>query len=268
MVRCELRLFAVWNTPQPPWEDERMTEISIRLPTGVVIGDCEWRVRTFVERDAYVRYDWDAGHGRGRGDLVRKYHVEAANRAMKARSSYKGWENFYDLPLPELDGIPDGVDLIESPVGRVKGALSALVRVTERIAAVKGLTEMAVSKVVHLLRPKFVPIADSYVRDAVLGGWRGQAADTIARVARAVRELGDANAKSLERLARFANALPSVVPGNGCHRGGSARVGEAVPVRLSKVRILDILIWTEGALNGPTPHKGWTKWHAEFRSRG
>ena len=33
------------------------------------------------------------------------------------------------------------------------------------------------------------------------------------------------------------------------------------PVLLSKARVLDILIWAEGAVHGPTPNREWRRWY-------
>jgi hypothetical protein len=242
-----------------------VTGPSILLPKtgrfpGEVITECEWRLRTFVERDAYAGYDWAGSYARPPADILHDIHVFTMNSAMRARSSRKAWAHFIGKPLPELEAVPYSLDLLDSPDSLVEMGLAALGRLTERMTAVKGLSEMAVSKVLYLLRPNFVAIADSYVRDA-LGVWRGQPADTMVRVARAVREFGTANGGVLAHLHHYANSLPPVVPNSGRQHG------QSIPVRLSKVRILDILICTEGALFGPTPHAQWSKWYADYQSR-
>jgi hypothetical protein len=238
-----------------------MTASAIPMPSaglfrGAVITDCEWRLRTFVERDAYVAYDWTSSHSHPPGDSIQQHHIFAVNSAMRARTPRAAWEPFLGSPLAELSGIPHDLDLIDAPVEYVEPALLLLGELTERLTAVPGLTEMAVSKVLYLLRPSFVAIADSYIRDA-LGVWRGRPSDTMVRVARAVRELGLQNSEALQRLSNYSTGLPPFLPAAGRHRGG------LIPVRLSKARILDILIWTEAALHGPTPNQQWLKWHAE-----
>jgi hypothetical protein len=224
---------------------------------GRRITQCEWRVRTFVQRDAYAGYDWQGSFAHPMTDTISQYHIFAINSAMRARSSRKAWATFVGQPLPELADIPPHLDLIDASPQEVAGGLQALKAVTKRITSVPGITEMAASKVLYLLRPRFVAIADAYVRDA-LGVWRGQPEDTMVRVAQAVRECGTSNREALEFLSAFVSRLPQVVP-----QFGRLRM-QRVPVRLTRLRILDILIWTEVAIFGPTPHPYWSQWFGEL----
>jgi hypothetical protein len=111
-----------------------------RFP-GAAIADCEWRLRTFVERDAYVGYDWAGSHAHPPADSIQESHVSTMNSAMRARSSNTAWANFIGEPLPELDGIPHSLDLIDAPAEQVEPALSALERLTERMAAMQSLMQ-------------------------------------------------------------------------------------------------------------------------------
>src|SRR5207247_263102 len=52
-----------------------------------------------------------------------------------------------------------------------------------------------------------------------------------------------------------ANSLPPVVPQNGPF------TGQHIPVRLSRVRVLDILLWAEVAIYGRNPHPAWLAAH-------
>lgn len=240
-------------------------EIVVRLPErgrygARVISQCLWRLRTFVERDAYVEYDWIAGASRSNGDQIEERHIAALNSVMRARSSRAAWAGFLGRPLPEFRQISADLDLVTASDEELQPALDALSQLVERITRVPRITEMAASKVLHLLRPRFVAIADAYIRDA-LGIWRDTPASTMLGVQRAVRQLATENRSALESLFRAAEEFAPVVP----DRGPCA--GHAVPVRLSRVRILDILIWSEVALYGATPHRMWSRWYRDEAPR-
>ena len=118
---------------------------------------------------------------------------------------------------------------------------------------------MAVSKVLYLLRPRFVAISDSYVRDC-LGVRGGEVPDPshpqratfcakrMLTVARGIRELGRTNHSALAELHAFANSLTAP---------------DGHYVELSKLRVLDILLWTDVAIYGRNPHQRWTRWYRE-----
>ena len=237
---------------------ESLPDVVIELRDDIgakTIAHCAWRIRTFVERDTYAEYDYDAGLRRSPCDVVREFHIEAINSVMRARSSRKAWQGIVGLPLPELDRIGPELDLIDVNDSECRAANDALAEIVARFTAIAGLTEMGVSKVLHLLRPRFVAIADSYVRDC-LGISRSNPADTLLRVQGAIRDLGQSNREALTVLQEFAASLSPATP----QRGRFA--GHPIPVVLSRVRILDILLWTENAIHGPTPHADWSRWHS------
>lgn len=95
-----------------------MPEPVIRLPNMTklgrqVLGDCRWKIRTFVERDAYVEYDYGGGMANPSGDVITEAHVHATNCAMRARSPNAAWGKFTGKLLPELREIPDLLDLVD-----------------------------------------------------------------------------------------------------------------------------------------------------------
>jgi len=67
-------------------------------------------------------------------------------------------------------------------------------------------------------------------------------------------------------LTQYANSLPDLVPGveDPIPPAGRPYRGTHIPVRLTKVRILDILLWTEIAIHGPFPHP---RWRAYWQAR-
>jgi len=209
------------------------------------ITRCEWKIQTFVERDAYIAYDYWITQLGLPPDVVTREHLQAINNATRARAPLAPWQALIGQRPSELDEIPSHLDLITSPAQEVDSAIRAMVQLTRRITTQPGVTEMAVSKVFYLLRPRFVAISDSYVRlclgvlDARIAVQLNSGAFCairMERVLRAIRELGLHNADALDELHAFSNQLAPVVPKTGPFKG------VAVPVRLSRVRLLDILL--------------------------
>ncbi|MBI2886202.1 MAG: hypothetical protein HYY02_03230 [Chloroflexi bacterium] len=246
-----------------------MSEPMVVLPDGRIIDDCKWMLRNFVEFDAYVGYD----HASRvlPSDMITDEHIRLINSVMMARSSRSAWKGFVRKPLPELAQIPPDADLIDGSAADLYTAMQALQSLVWRISSEKWLTDMAASKVLYLLRPKFVAISDSYVRTCLglpsTEIWPGpnkgdECATRMLAVEKAMRELGDHNRDSLQELYEFTNSLPPVIPSKGPFRGKS------VPVVLSKLRVLDILLWMEVAIHGPKPHQRWSaRYHQEVRNQ-
>lgn len=83
--------------PTYTWTDGRGT---LSQRPSRTIRDCKWRIRTFVERDAYVRYDF-AGQLLAKKTLTRN-HVYLMNSAMGARSHVGAWTLFSIKSFPIL----------------------------------------------------------------------------------------------------------------------------------------------------------------------
>ena len=241
-----------------------MEDLSLSLPAGRLIPHCKWRLRTFVERDAYADYDYAATRFAAAADVITRDHVTAMNSAMFARSPRAAWNQFVGQPLPELRAIPTTLDLIDGSDEAVAVGLATLGRLVEVISAHKWLTDMAASKVLFLKRPRFVGVSDSYVRECLGIDERrlGERPETPAfysarmiAVQRGLRELGKRNQAVLTELKAYVDGVVSVVPTVGRFKG------QQIPVHLSKVRILDILLWTEVAIHGATPHPRWGPWY-------
>ena len=109
--------------------------------------------------------------------------------------------------------------------------------------------------------PRFVAISDSYVRrclgiDESGTGSTGDRLDTLMAVQRGIRGLAKANQEALDELAAYAGSLPPVRP-----KGGGF-AGQEVPIILTKIRILDIILWSDVAIHDEY-HQGWSRWYAE-----
>lgn len=107
-----------------------------------LLGDCRWKIRTFVERDAYVEYDFGGGIANPTQDVITEAHVHAMNCAMRARSSNAAWSKFLGQPLPELREIPDTLDLVDGADAGVRAGYDALNRLARRLLSQSGLTDV------------------------------------------------------------------------------------------------------------------------------
>jgi hypothetical protein len=213
-----------------------------------VLEDCHWKIRTFVERDAYAEYDYAGGIASQAADRIREVHVYTMNRAMRARSSREAWSHFIDEPVPELADVPDELDLADSDDTVVRAGHEALARLGRRLLAKSGLTDVSVSKVLYLLRPRFVAISDAYVRRCVGvdeggSGSTSDRVDTFMAVQRGIRGLCKSNREALTELSAFAASIGTV------HALRGPYAGQEIPVVLSKTRILDIVIWSDVAIH-------------------
>ena len=178
---------------------------------------------------------------------------------MHARSPKAAWRTGSIGSLPELHAIPRDLDLIDGTDSEVEPGIVAFRKLICRMAATKGLTDMAPTKALHLLRPRFVAISDKYVRK-LLGIDETQfpsttdaewyAARAVA-VQQEIRALAQDNAAALDALHAYANGeLPLVMaPGS---LGGRVTASDRFPVKLSKARVLDIVLWLESAYTGRT----------------
>ena len=228
-----------------------MNEPTIRLSP---IDNCKSRIRRYIKHDAYVKYDWlgspdtDDDH-----NIITRRQRKPVNGIMHAHAPEEFWSCWLNRPLPELQAIPRDLDLVDGTDSTVGTGIVAFRKLICRMAATKGLTDMAPTKALHLLRPRFVAISDKYVRKllAIEETQFPSTTDAEWYAARAVaiqheiRALAQDNAASLDALHAYANEeLPPVMaPGS---LGGRVTASDRFPVKLSKARVLDILLWSEG----------------------
>ncbi len=194
---------------------------------GVVVRDCIGKLRWFCEHDAYPYYDALVDDYRDKPDVITREVLYRANSAMRARSSVRAWQVFLEKPMPELAALPMGVDLVDAPPQQYEEARKRLAACYRILTATPGITDTAASKVLYLKRPELVAISDSYVRHILGVNQRTTYAEQGLAVADAVREVGRANAPLLSWLqSELAGSKPE-------------------PIRLSKARIVDILLWMQ-----------------------
>jgi hypothetical protein len=195
------------------------------------LGDCERKMAVFCAIDAYLGYDVE---GRPADpDRITQQQVHAMNRAMGARSPLEAWREaeLLDVPLPELRALDTSQDLVAMSdeewrqIGPKLGELYERVIRQPRVGIARG------TKVLHLMRPRLVAIADSVVL-GYLGVAPKQPVQRALRLADSIRAIGRArdNQAALagvrDYLARFDFIREKGVP--------------------SACRILDALLWMKG----------------------
>lgn len=230
-------------------------QLSLRVPTGR-IRYCQWRLATFVEKEAYRGYDVLGRPTAGEEDLLTMVQIQTINGAMRSRSPYKAWTGTLNIVLPELSDIPPDLDLIHGSYKDVERGLKALKRLIRRLTSYRGLTDTSTCKALHLLRPRFIPVSDSHVRRLLGIDSKAPYHERAVAVARGMRRLARAkgNRRVLERLEAYVGTLELTA-----ERGKYRDPDVLVPVAMSQLRILDIIIWSEEALYGRQQHVTWAR---------
>lgn len=222
-----------------------MSEPTIRLPRHTyhsrqIIDNCQWLIRTYIKHDAYVEYDCGGAPDPGSHDTLTCRQRDATDGMMhvwmgrkQARDAF--WRRWLGQSLSEeLRDIPLDLDLIDDAYSRVYLGIVAIRELVSQMAEMNGVGDVAPTKALHLLRPRFVAISDSLVRQLLgidetqIGGttdgeWYAARAEAVQR---AIRALVQGNAAALDKLHAYANDLPSVT------------------TPLSKARVLDIVLWS------------------------
>ena len=235
------------------------SEPTIRLPhSGEVIKHCKRLIRHYVECDAYVDYDWLGSPGDK--DIIAFWQRTAINGIMHAHAPEAFWSYWCDRrdhPPPELQDIPRDLDLIDGTDSEVEPGLAAVFELVSQMAKIYRVRDVAPTKALHLLRPRFVAISDNLVRPLLdipnkdfpgpstgLAKGKWYAARAL-KVQRAIRALAQDNAAALNKLHVYANDFACVTgPGLLEMRRKTA---STPPVQLSKARVLDIVLWAHAA---------------------
>lgn len=183
-------------------------------------------------------------------DRITVGDIAAVNRTMAARTAYSRWTDFTDAEADEewLDSLDPTWDLFETSepewlryvVHRELGHAFKAVMGPYRGPAV-------VTKVLHIKRPRLIPICDSYVARSMGVSFGENAAwRDVLRLVMHLRKQGQAN---LDGLLAIQQRL------------------QAAGYERTLVRILDALLWMHGDVNGP--NDAVAKWlHEAFDQTG
>jgi hypothetical protein len=116
--------------------------------------------------------DWVAANNR---DRFERRDVEVINGAMRARASYTAWGPLYGASPGWLRALAPHWDLVEASPGQWASGhcRQRLCKAIEEAASARGVGPAIATKVLHLKRPRLVPILDSLVIETV-GGNAGE----------------------------------------------------------------------------------------------
>lgn len=182
---------------------------------------------------------YDAWAGRTDPDRITTDDVLAINRTMRARSPHLAWQPLVAAarPLPWLAALDPAWDLFElSDDAWAAGGCAALIQ-TALSGAVGPWRNLSVAtKVLHLKRPRLVPVLDRLVLEQ-LGGMPTTAPIDL------VHHLRSEGRANLEPLRAIQASL-------------AARKADGRPIRRSLVRILDALLWATHPAAGLAPQLG------------
>jgi hypothetical protein len=146
-----------------------------------------------------VEYDT---RGPGNPDLISRDDVALVNRTMGARSSYSNWNRLFKRgTLPGLRAINPQIDLFLTPDREWTGqhVVNNLASAFEMVIG-KGIGIAVATKVLHLKRPRLIPVCDSYVLR--LMGIPGQNARSGVALVECLRTLRTQWTPPLEQLQR------------------------------------------------------------------
>jgi Family of unknown function (DUF6308) len=172
----------------------------VTLPRpDIVVADPLKSLTEIFELPLSGEYDT---RGPGNPDLISPDDVALINRTMGARSSYSRWNRLFKRgTLPGLRAINPQIDLFLTPDREWTG-----LHVVENLASVfasvigKGIGIAVATKVLHLKRPRLIPVCDSYVLR--LMGIPGQNAGSGVALVESLRSLRARWTPPLQQLQR------------------------------------------------------------------
>lgn len=172
----------------------------VTLPRpDIVVNDPLNRLIELFELPLSGEYDT---RGPGNPDLIRRDDVALINRTMGARSSYSNWNRLFKRgTLPGLHAIKPEIDLFLTSDSEWSEQ-----HVADNLASVfalvigRGIGIAVATKVLHLKRPRLVPVCDSYVLR--LMGIPGQNAASGVALVESLRSLRAQWTPPLQRLKR------------------------------------------------------------------
>ncbi|MFL5819055.1 MAG: DUF6308 family protein [Solirubrobacteraceae bacterium] len=125
--------------------------------------------RAFFEADPSARPGgYDAFAGFGHRDRVGVEDVIAMNTTMRSRSKHAWWEPVFASDQRWLREIPADLDIVEADEDEWKAANgSALLSAAVAACIRPGIGLAGATKLLHLKRPRLVPILDRFVAETI-----------------------------------------------------------------------------------------------------
>lgn len=220
-------------------------------PPRLVIEGAQWLAETFFRFDASAvgPMSFDAHVRRCQADTVLRDRVvegdvRAVNSSMAARTSLGTWRPIIEASewawLTDLDAEWDLVDMgdDEWATHNVSGRLHAAFSAAQR----PGLQAAVVTKVLHIKRPRLIPVLDSLVMDQIAGRTTGDVLSWVTAVEH-LRHIGRQNLIGMRSIDEHLR-----------ERGIADR---------SLARILDSLLWSSAP--GSALSRELSGWERVFR---
>lgn len=196
------------------------------------IDNCEEKIREFCEganRDfTYEKYDLVEVPQDG---VLRESEIRLANK-MVARMSYTVIQSILEKSSSinqSLSRIPNTVNLVDVPEGLPWSRLAALF---EAIMG-PGVREARATKILHKKRPNLIPILDSVAQDYA---WK--------KVLKPKNE-ACGNPSDASRMVKYCEVLKADLQSNQREFDHIQESLSARSIRLTRVRLLDILVWSK-----------------------
>lgn len=218
--------------------------LEIRLPSGSVIRYPDEKAALFFITDASAAgadsYDAWVASSENLANAFTPGDLTAINRTMRGRSPADAWSAFTtgtDLPwLKEIDPAWDLIGMPETAWNQ-RGCEDQIRRAMHELNGPYRRAAV-VTKILHIKRPRLIPICDSYA--AGIMGMPAYDAESTTSLILAVREVGRANLGALREV-----------------ESRLARIGVVRPL----VRILDALLWFDAPPGGtPGPYALFEEW--------
>ncbi len=203
--------------------------MDVSIPkTNATMTRCEDRVLVFCAISPFhVEFDRPGIRlAREKPETITECQVELMNKAMGARSPWNAWEKLRLDDLRELSDLEEA-DLIEMSDAKWAVQRPLLEELYRRLMQ-KGIGATAATKIAYLHRPRLIAMADAKV-SSFFCCEKDPHVHRAMKVAEGIREIGR-HRGNLEALTAIQASLME-------------RIIDCKPVEMSKVRILDALIW-------------------------
>jgi len=197
----------------------------------LVIEGAQWLAEIFFRRDpsavgprSYDAWIEETQRDPGRRDRIIDGDITAVNRTMAARTSHRTWAPIISsADWSWLEALDPHWDLFETrPADWAEARIAAYLRDTFAATHRPGLGIAVITKVLHIKRPRLIPVLDSLVIEQIGARTTDDVSSWVAAIGR-IRAVGQANLAELRAIREHLRA-----------QGIADR---------TLVRILDALLW-------------------------
>jgi hypothetical protein len=215
----------------------RIVVARLRNLPALVIEDGFGMASFFFENDASTgKGGFDEWVTKNKTNEFERRDIEIINKTMRARSPYEPWERLYRQRHDWLRALHQEWDLVEmAPEVWSTAKCTQLLAVAIDKTTAKYVGRAMATKVLHMKRPRLVPILDRLVVETV-GGNTGDSPTPTAALVDHLRLVATDNAAALEHIQRRLTGLA---------------------FQPTKVRILDAILWTAHPQSSLHADLGW-----------